>query len=115
MSKKEALDIKGLVEKEVLKKDLKERQRQSAKVARWKEEERQKQERIEEMKNDTFANITTSNYPDETNLALDSGIGIICDRDVTISGTNYKTITITVSYSYRGRQYQELITTIISP
>jgi len=72
------------------------------------------QERIEEMKNDTFANITTTNYPDEINLTLDSGCNVLCDRDVTISGTNYKTITATVSYSYRGQQYQESIITIRS-
>ena len=73
------------------------------------------QERIEEMKNDNFTNITDTNYPDERNLTLDSGINILCNRDVTISGTNYKTITVTVSYSYRGQQYQESVTTIRSP
>lgn len=72
------------------------------------------QERLEQMKNDTFANITEANYLDD-NPILDSGVGITCARDVTITGTNYKTITVTVSYTYRGRQYQESITTIRSP
>ena len=72
------------------------------------------QERLEEMKNDIFANITAANYPDDT-PTLDSGVGITCARDVTITGTNYKTITVTVSYTYRGRQYQESIATIRSP
>ena len=72
------------------------------------------QERIEQMKNDTFENIIEANYPDDT-PTLDSTLSMTCNRDVILSGTNYKTISVTVSYSYGGKQYQESITTIRSP
>lgn len=72
------------------------------------------QERIEAMKNDTFDNVTETNYPDDT-PTLDSTLGMTCNRDITITGSNYKTITVAVTYTYRGRQYQETLTTIRSP
>jgi len=78
------------------------------------------QERMEQIKNDSYANVTATNYPDETNLILDTagtaatGDDLTGTRTVTITGVspNPLTITVTVTWNFQGNQLSESLTTL---
>lgn len=82
------------------------------------------QEKIEQIEVDSYANITAGNYPDETNLTLDTagtsatGDDLFGARTVAIinevvgAATNYKEITVTVSWYFRGNRLTESLTTL---
>ncbi|NOX98071.1 MAG: type II secretion system protein [Nitrospirae bacterium] len=81
------------------------------------------QERMEQIKNDSYPNVTAANYPDETNLILDTagtadtGDDLTGTRTVTITGAspNPKTITVTVTWKFKGNQFSESLTTLKIP
>ena len=83
------------------------------------------QERMEEMKNDACADVTTTEYPSEMNLTLydagtvDTSDDILCNRTVSVTPDTAtaveKTIAVAVDWTFKERQWTEAITSIISP
>lgn len=75
--------------------------------------------RMEEIKNDDYADITTANYPDDyptldTRGTADSSDDITAKRTVSIASSGYKTVTAGISWNFQGQNYQEQISTIIT-
>ncbi len=72
-------------------------------------------ERMDQVKNTAYAAMVSANFPDENGLTVGSyPIGF--DRSVSISTSDYKTITVTVTWSHLGWPFVETeeISTIIS-
>ncbi len=72
-------------------------------------------ERMDQVKNNAYAAIVSANFPDESGLTVGSyPIGF--NRSVSIGISNYKTVTVTVTWSHLGWPFVETeeISTIIS-
>ena len=80
------------------------------------------QDRIEQIENDSYANVTAAIYPNET-VSLDTAgtadtsDDLTCTRTVTINEvtgtlTNYKEITVTATWNFTGNQFNESLVTL---
>jgi len=71
--------------------------------------------KMETIKSQSYANIISANFPaDAVNLYLSSGTNIIANRTVGITAyTNYKAVSVTVSWTWQGKNYSEVLNTII--
>ncbi len=72
-------------------------------------------ERMEEVKNTAYDDITSVNFSDETGITVGAH-PISFSRTVSITSSTYKTVTVTVTWTNFGAPYteKEEITTIIS-
>lgn len=73
-------------------------------------------QRLEQIKNAAYGNITAANFPNETNIQVGSD-PIRYNRTVTIDTGTYKTVTVTVTWNQLGAPFveSESAVTIISP
>lgn len=72
-------------------------------------------EKLEQIKKDSYSNITTVNYPAESGLTVGSS-PVSFNRTVGIATASYKTITVTVTWNQLGAPFveSESMVTIIS-
>ena len=72
-------------------------------------------DRMDQVKNTTYANIAAANFPSESGITVGS-YPITFSRSVTIVTGNYKTVTVTATWSHLGSPFveQEEVSTIIS-
>ena len=71
--------------------------------------------RMDEVKNYAYSSITSANFPDESGLTVGS-YPVTFSRSVNIVTGDYKTVTVTVTWSHLGAPFveQEQVSTIIS-
>lgn len=73
-------------------------------------------QRLEQIMNSSYANVTTANFPNEANIQVGSD-PIRYSRTVTINAGSYKTVTVTVAWNQLGAPFveSESAVTIVSP
>jgi len=73
-------------------------------------------QRLEQIKNSPYADVTTTVFPNETNIQVGTD-PIRYSRSVTIQAGNYKTVTVAVTWNQLGAPFveSESVVTIVSP
>jgi len=73
-------------------------------------------QRLEQIKHAAYTNITSADFPSETNIQVGSD-PIRYSRTVTIAADTYKTVTVTVTWNQLGTPFveSESAVTIVSP
>ena len=72
-------------------------------------------QRMDQVKSQSYSNITATNFPAQSGLTVGSS-PVTFSRSVSIVTGNYKTVTVTVTWSHFGSPFveSEEISTIIS-